>query len=105
MVVLNKLKASTLVETLVATVIIITIFLMATVLLNQLFIYALNNSHRDLDTEINKLEYRILNNKIKTPYFDNFNDWGIKIYKNKNAFLIEAMHLKTNKKVSRVFEK
>ncbi len=101
----KKLKASSLVETLVATVIIVLIFGVTSLTLNNIFSNAIRNNTSEINTQLNYLQYQYLNNQIQLPYADTFKDWDITIQKtrtiNINYISFEATHLKYQKTVTK----
>lgn len=78
-----RLKASTLVETLVASVIIIVIFTIASLTLNNIFSSNIKGNLNNVENHLNKLEYLYHNNKIKYPYQEDFEDWDIQLVSSK----------------------
>ena len=68
MVVLRKLKGSSLLENLVATVIVMVIFVIAGNAINQLVRSSSSNNSTNLDNAIRKTEYQILNGRINVPH-------------------------------------
>ncbi len=99
-----KPKASTLVESLVASVIIIVVFTIASLTLNNVFNATVKNNTDRLQNRMNTLEYLYLNDKIALPYQEDFEDWNIQFLKpqNGNSFLtVNAVHIKTKKSISR----
>lgn len=105
MVVLRKVKASTLMETLVATVLIVVVFMLASMILNNLFSNSIKSNTRVIDTHLDELQYLYINDKIPLPYSDDFEDWEIDInhlmIANQKMIQIEAVNTKTNLKVTR----
>jgi len=103
MVVLKKVKASTLMETLVATVLIIVVFMIASMTLNNLFASSIKNDTRAIDTHLNELQYLYLNEKLTLPYRDDFSSWRISIEvvedKLSNNIVFNAINRNTNKTV------
>jgi len=103
MVVLKKIKASTLMETLVATVLIIVVFMIASMTLNNLFANSIKNSTSDIDAYLNELEYLYHNEKLVLPYHDAFAAWNISIVAIKdtqnNTVLMNATHKNTKKTI------
>lgn len=81
MVVLKKIKASTLVETLTATVLIVVVFMLASMILNQLFANKIKNDTSIIDNYLNELEYYYLTDKISYPFQDEYLKWDIIIEK------------------------
>lgn len=104
MAVLKKIKASTLMETLVATVLIVLVFMISSMIINNLFSNSIKYNTRDIDAYLNELEYLYENEKIKIPYQDEFKDWLIVIEKdrdNQSNILMEALNSITNKSITK----
>ncbi|AOW20781.1 type IV pilus modification PilV family protein [Urechidicola croceus] len=101
----KKVKASSLVETLVATVIIVLIFAIASLTLNNVFLSSIKNNTDEINRELNKLQYQLSNEKIKVPYNDTFKDWEITIEKTTestiNFITFEATHKNYKKTVTK----
>lgn len=99
MVILKKIKASTLMETLVATVLIVVVFMISSMILNNLFYNSIKNNTRGIETYLSELEYLYKNEKIMVPYYDDYNTWSITIesYKvnDKSYILFEAINEET----------
>lgn len=78
MVVLRKIKGSTLMETLVATVLIVLLFTMASLLLNSIFASSISGGkNQQLTTHLQQLEYRYKNGIIAIPYYEELEEWNI----------------------------
>ncbi len=88
----SKLKASTLIEVLVASVLIIIVFTIASLTLNNVFRSTIKNNTHAIDTHINKLIYLYQHDKIGAEYQKNFKDWSISFSKQieNNTILIVA---------------
>jgi hypothetical protein len=104
MVILKKIKASTLMETLVATVLIIVVFMIASMILNNLFFNTIKNNTTQIDAHLNELQYLYINEKLIVPHQEEFKDWEINIssYKenNKDFILFEAINRETYKRIA-----
>ncbi len=87
-VVFLKLKASTLLETLVATIIIILIFMISGLVINNLMKNATDNRHDTITTEMERLGYFALHGKISLPYKQHHQTWEININAENEAGLI-----------------
>jgi hypothetical protein len=102
-----KVKASTLVETLVASVIIVIVFSIASLTLQNVLKNTLDNNVQKLDAHLNRVYYLYEHSKIGHDYRDSFNNWEVSIFKEeKNGFeqvTIKAQHRKTDKVVSKMF--
>ncbi|OUS03129.1 hypothetical protein A9Q86_01545 [Flavobacteriales bacterium 33_180_T64] len=103
MVVLKKIKGSTIMETLIATVLIIVIFMLSSMILNNLFSSTIRNNTRLITSHLNELEYLYHNDKLSIPYQDDYQDWTIAILKKKqdnlDVILFSAYNLTTKKTV------
>lgn len=99
MVVLKKIRGSTLMETLVASVLIVVVFMISSMILNNLFNNSIKNNTIGIETYLNELEYQYKNEKISIPYYDDFHTWNITItpFKeyDKSYVLFEAINEET----------
>ncbi len=75
----SKLKASTLVEVLVASVLILIVFAIASMSLSNIFKSTLKSNIHTIDTHLNKLQYQYQYGKIGAKYQEEFQDWNITI--------------------------
>jgi len=75
MVVLKKLRASTLMETLVATVLIVIIFMLSSMLLNTIFSNTLTSRNTEVKEHMRLLTYAYTNESVTLPYFEQVGDW------------------------------
>ena len=66
-------------ETLVATVLIIVIFLISSMVMNSIFSNSLKQKHTDVSTRLHELQYKFQNGAIMLPYFEEFNSWEISV--------------------------
>lgn len=91
-------------ETLVATVLIVIIFLIASMLLNNLLNGQIKQNTELVEERLNTLEYQYKNQGLKLPYYEDFESWEIMIStgasKGFSVVLLEAENLKTKKKVT-----
>ena len=105
MVILKKIRGSTLMETLVASVLVVIIFLMASMILNNIFSNTVKNDTRDIETYINELEYLYKNEKLQLPYSDEFEAWNITVQGNtdykETLIVFEAVKKNTNQTYSK----
>ena len=99
-----KLKGSTLVESLVASVIIVIVFTIASLTLNNVFRSSIKSNTDGIQNRLNKLEYLYHNDKIHYPYQETFNNWNIQLLKSDKEhayFRLEAVQLNSQKTISR----
>tara|TARA_R110002096_G_C14628966_1_gene724741 strand:- start:1797 stop:2135 length:339 start_codon:yes stop_codon:yes gene_type:complete len=101
MVILKKIKASTLMETLVASVLIVVVFMISSMILNNLFSNTIKSNTRAIEAHINELQYLYINEKLTLPYYDDLDKWNIEVkaFKehNMSKVLFEAANTETNK--------
>lgn len=64
-------------ETMVATVLIIVIFMLSSLIMNSLFATQMGENHTALDSHLDKLEYLQGNRKIILPYYEEWDGWKI----------------------------
>ena len=105
MAILKKIKASTLMETLVATVLIVVVFMISSMILNNVFYNSIKNNTRAIETHLNELQYLYQHEKLKLPYHDDFKDWKISITSVKNngkiVVLVEALNTNNTKTIEK----
>ena len=103
MAVLKKIKASTFMETLVATVLIVVVFMISSIILNNVFSNTIKNDKREINTRLNELTYQISHNKLLIPYEEDFKSWSVSIelQKDKNNYLISATNQKNNQQIEK----
>ena len=105
MVVLKKVSASTLMETMVATVLIVVIFMIASLILNNTFRNTVLYNASAIEAHLNQLEYQFLNDLINIPYETHYQEWEIHITQESHSenqeILIEATHMKLQKKIEK----
>ncbi|MFD0963848.1 hypothetical protein [Pseudofulvibacter geojedonensis] len=103
MVVLKKIKASSLMETLVATVLIVIVFMLASLTLNNILYNSTRKETGKINVHINELHYNYIHKQIEVPYYSSFKGWKVSIEKNEEDKLLylEAKHSETNKIIER----
>lgn len=107
--VLKKVKSATLIEAVVATVLIVIVFIVASLVLNNLVLNTYSNNTHAIENRLNELEYDIQNNTVKLPYDEQYKEWQIEIKKeievkateSKVRLIIEAKNEKNNKSILR----
>ncbi len=104
----RKVKSATLIESLVASVIIIIIFTIASLTLNNVFESSIKNNTNRVRNRINELNYLYINDKVKSPYQEDFEDWNIRLLQKtegqKSFMLLEAVRKETKKNISQKLE-
>lgn len=92
MVVLKKVKAATLVETLVASVLIIIVFLIASMSLNNVFKGMVKTNDHAFQHKIKELTYFTLNETLSLPFYEENASWEISIDNKENKLVLSALN-------------
>lgn len=105
MAVLKKLKASSLNEVIVATIIIVLIFSIGIAILNNITGNIITSNTTAISSELNELVYKYKNKRISVPNTYTFNNWKITaslVNENKvQVVVFEAVENDRNKIVTR----
>jgi len=88
MVVLKKIRAATLVETLIASVIIVVVFMIASLSLNNIFRGAVIGNDSGLQNRIKELSYLYKNDKVFVPFYEDTDLWEIIIEKQNGEVIL-----------------
>ena len=100
----KKVKSSTLMETLVATVLIVIVFMIASMVLNTLFASSINQNDNQVRQELLQLQYKYEHELLQLPYSDELNQWNITVtqqdFNNRLEVLFLATQMQTNKEVT-----
>ena len=90
MVILNKIRGATLVETLVASALIVLVFLMASLCFNNIFESVVKNNTAPLHTRIAELQYLTEHQKVDLPFYEESPVWNISIQPQGEKIILEA---------------
>ena len=90
MVILKKIRAATLVETLVASAIIVIVFMIASLSLNNIFKGNIKSDDSDLQNKIKQITYLYKNDKITIPYYENNKQWDISLIKEDEKAVLQV---------------
>lgn len=99
MVILKKVRSATLVETMVASVIIVIVFLIASLSVNNIFRGTINSDDSALRNRINELTYLFQNNKVEIPYYEESPLWNIVIENRGKENIMEVVNKKNGKEI------
>lgn len=87
-----------------ATVLIVIVFMMASMTLNALFVNTVANNTNEVQQELLFLKYQYENGQLTLPYYDGLEDWEIMVeaqdWNSNEQVIFSAEHLLTKKKVS-----
>ncbi|MCH2218694.1 MAG: hypothetical protein MK076_11620 [Flavobacteriales bacterium] len=98
----TKIRGSSLVETLIATVLIMIVFGMGIATLGNVLEQTVKNNARFIDNELNRLEYLYQNNLLQVPDVIEIKDWQITIDKESRNNLTQVVFTATKKDNSKV---
>ncbi len=70
-------------ETLVATVIILTVFVLASMILNNALVAVLSNSQKELKADMSYMYYLYQNDRIELPHAYTKDSYDVSMYKEK----------------------
>jgi hypothetical protein len=105
MVVLKKVKSETLVEVIVASILVVIVFMIASLVLNNLVLNSFSKNTHPVENRLNELEYELQNGLIELPYEENYKGWDIMITTEKKdsekELLFVASNENTTKEISR----
>ncbi|MDH7445315.1 hypothetical protein [Aquimarina sp. 2201CG14-23] len=88
MVILKKIRAATLIETLTASVLIIIVFMIASLSFNNIFTNHIKRDRSTIENRIKELEYLVIHEKIRLPYTEDFDSWEIEIISKNNKTIV-----------------
>ncbi len=93
-------------ETLVASVLIVVVFIVASMILNNVFMNSIKSDTHAIESYMNELEYRYRSGTLTVPFNDDFEGWEINVdYDNStgiDAVIFTAQNNLTNKNIERL---
>lgn len=96
---LKKVRGSTLVEVLVASIVIIIIFAIASMSLNNIFKSTIKSNTIQIENELNRLQYFHHHQKIGVNYSADFGDWEILVARQQENSSVTTVLQATNAKI------
>lgn len=104
MAVLKRVKASTLMETLVATILIVVVFMLSSMILNSLFANTIGENDNAIRQELLLLQYKYEYGQLTLPYFGEKGAWQIEVrqenWDSQSKAIFEAVNSTSQKEVS-----
>lgn len=90
-------------ETLVATVLIVVLFMVASLVLNNLFINTITKSDQQVRQELLALQYQFRNAKLELPYTEEMGAWRMEVsntnWLGKTQVEFRAIHIPSKKEI------
>jgi len=104
MVVLKKIRASTLMETMVATVLIIIVFMVASLVMNSLMATQINANTQPIKERLNQLEYAYLSKQLIPPYTEEWQGWQVDMIRQEGQtggiVVLSAVHEESGRNIN-----
>lgn len=79
MALLKKIRSATLIESLVATVLIVVVFIVASLIINNLLFNTFSRNTHAVENRMRELAYQADNKLIALPYKEEFGNWDISL--------------------------
>lgn len=96
MALLTKIKGSALLESIVATVIVMAVFVAATMLLNTIFAATVKNNDAPYLNRINELTYFATYGTLEIPFYEETDFWEISISQHNGTYVIASRNKKND---------
>jgi len=94
-------------ETLIATVLVVVTFLLASMILNNLVSDAVSSNTMAIDTHLIELQYLQQHQKLEMPYTERFQNWSISVERleehNQPRIVFEATDLDRHKTIRKTY--
>ncbi len=87
-------------ETLVATVLIVVIFMLSSMLLNSLFANTMVRDNKGIKQELLLLEYQLGHNRFPLPYESEWENWQISIWSEGERTVLSAIEEGTKREIT-----
>ena len=91
-----KIRASSLIETIVASILIMIVFVIASLTLNNIFRGVVKNDTSQLDYRVKELTYLFQNDKLELPFYEETKMWDIAIEGSESDYRLEALYKASN---------
>lgn len=97
MVILKKVKAASLVETLIASVIIVIVFMIASFSFNNVFVNSIKKEDSVLQNRLKEITYFSRHDKQEFPFYEEGDYWQISGEKNGEEVVLEIKNTRKDK--------
>lgn len=104
MVILRKLKASSLIETLTASVIIVLVFMVASFSFNNVFLNTIKSNTTALDSRLEEIKYLTENENLALPFYEEKQYWIITGEKKPEVVYFKISNLRNNRNFDLIIE-
>lgn len=97
-----KLSASSIIETLVASVIIVIVFTIASMTMNNVIRANIYSDTSDLENHMYKLSYFHEHQKVGTPFYEEYKGWDLNLIADNGKMIIIAKNKKERTRVKKL---
>lgn len=104
MVILRKLKASSLLETMTASVIIVIVFMVASFSFNNVFLNTIKSNTTTLYSRLDEIKYLTENENIALPFYEEKQYWIITGEKKQEGVYFKISNLRNNRNFDLIVE-
>lgn len=98
MALLKKIRAATLLETIIASVIVLIIFTIGSLSLNNVFHSVIKHNTSPFENRIKEVTYFAKNKALLIPFYEETLEWDIIIEKRETKLYLEAIYKPTEEK-------
>ena len=97
MAVLKKIKSSSLIESLTASIIVVLVFMVASFSFNNVLMNTVRTDEFSLNTHLRELRYLMLHDKLTFPFYEEGQYWVIRSEDIENQTLLMVLNKRSNK--------
>ncbi|MFL0094484.1 hypothetical protein [Tenacibaculum maritimum] len=97
----RKIKGASLTEVLIASSLILLVFGIAIATLNNVLQASVAKRKERIEATLYELQYLYKNKKIKLPFYDERGEWDIRIEKEEDIILFEAINRSIKKEITK----
>ncbi|MDC7996889.1 hypothetical protein [Gilvibacter sediminis] len=104
MVILKKIRAATLMETLTAVLIVVVVFSIASASLQNIYGAEVKNNDDLFRNRLKELAYLAKNNKLSYPFLEDTTAWNIYLEKNEDEIKLTAQWKKGRSTITQIWQ-
>ncbi|MEM7185481.1 MAG: hypothetical protein AAF466_02385 [Bacteroidota bacterium] len=98
MAVLKKIRAATLVETLVASALVVLVFIVASASFNSIFQGVIKSNDQNFEARLQEITYQVNHSRLELPYSETTKQWEISVWKEAEVVWLEGRFLVNEQK-------
>lgn len=101
MALLKKLSAATITETLVASTLIMIVFVIGSMSMNQIFQSVVTTQTSPMENRVSELQYLVHHHQLNLPHFEETDQWEIEIIKNGKQLKLSSTHKPSGRQIQK----